>query len=164
MNMIEFRIPSLSDFQNVKSIWEDEKTMADVGGVFPIDEDSFMKWYDNMFVSAKNTNCYFLIFCNGACAGEVSFHRFDKDKGTAELNIKVKHEFRGLGIGRKALDHILSVFFNEWNGLEMYDTLWKENRNGIEALKKFGFRETGYDSKGNPILRITRDDHKSSFL
>lgn len=29
----EFRIPSLSDYEHVKRIWEDEKTMADVGGI-----------------------------------------------------------------------------------------------------------------------------------
>lgn len=31
----------------------------------------------------------------------------------------------------------------------------KENRNGIETLKKYGFRETGNDENGNPVLKIT---------
>lgn len=156
MNKIDFLIPSLSDFENIKNIWEEEKTMADVGGIVPIDEAGYRKWYENMFVSGKDKNCYYLIFLNGACAGEVSIHRFDPEKKTAELNIKVKFEFRGLGIGNKALDHILSVFFNEWNGLEMYDTLWKENRNGIKVLKAYGFKETGTDKDGNLILKFYR--------
>ncbi|MBU4485899.1 MAG: GNAT family N-acetyltransferase [Candidatus Delongbacteria bacterium] len=152
MSEIEFRIPSLSDYENVRSIWEDEKTMADVGGIVPIDDTGFTKWFDYMFANSKDRNCYFLIFYEGSCAGEVSFHRFDPEKKIAELNIKVKYEFRSKGIGRKALDHIFSVFFNEWNGLELYDTLWKENPAGIKALKAYGFKEKGIDNEGNPVL------------
>ncbi|OGE82931.1 MAG: hypothetical protein A2Y39_07275 [Candidatus Delongbacteria bacterium GWF2_40_14] len=127
--------------------------MADVGGIVSVDEVGYRKWYESMFVSGKDKNCYYLIFVENACTGEVSFHRFDPEKKTAELNIKVKYEFRGLGISRKALDHILSVFFDEWNGLEMFDTLWKENRNGIEVLKKYGFKEAGTDKDGNTVLK-----------
>lgn len=156
MSTVEFRIPSLSDFPHVKSIWEDEKTMADVGGTVHIDESGYRKWYENMFVSGKDKNCYYLIFFNDLCAGEVSFHRFDPENQTAELNIKIKYEFRGKGIARQALDHILSVFFNKWNCLEMRDTLWKKNPNGIKVLKAYGFKEAGTDKDGNSILKFHR--------
>jgi len=164
MNKIEFRIPSISDYENVKSIWEDERTMADVGGVFPIDETDYLKWFDRMFVSGKNKNCYYLIFFDDACAGEVSFHRFDPVERTAELNIKVKHEYRRKGIGKKALDHILTVFFKEWYGIEMFDTLRKENTNGIESLKAYGFKETGTDNDGNIVLKMTKKEFLSSRI
>lgn len=158
MHIITFRIPSLPDFKHVKSIWKDEKTMADVGGIVSVDETGYRKWFESMLVSGKDRNCYFLIFSDGFCAGEVSFHRFDPEKRTAELNIKVKYEFRRKGIGNKALDLILTVFFDEWNGLEMYDTLWKENLNGIKALKGYGFKETGSDEDGNPVLKMTKEE------
>ena len=135
--------------------------MADVGGVFPIDEISYSKWHENMFVSDKDKNCYYLIFFDSDCAGEVSFHRYDPNKRTAELNIKVIYGFRGKGIGRKALDHILYIFFNEWNGFEIFDTLWKNNLNGIKVLKAYGFKETGSDDGGNPVLKMSEVEFHS---
>ena len=62
----------------------------------------------------------------------------------------MKAEFRGNGIGRKALDYILAIFFNEWNGNEMLDLIRQENNIGMSALKAYGFQERL--NKNNEII------------
>ncbi len=140
---ISFRKPTPADHKIVQGIWEDPDTMAAVGGTWPVSEAEYTRWYESVTVKHADAGCHYLVFCGNDCVGEVSFHHFDRSAGTAQLNVKTKAAWRGRGIGRRALRFILSVFFNEWGGREMLDTVRATNDLGRKALLDSGFREIG---------------------
>ncbi|MBN2352719.1 MAG: GNAT family N-acetyltransferase [Spirochaetales bacterium] len=154
---VSFRKPTSEDYELVRGIWEDPETMAAVGGVQPRSAAEYARWFESVMVHHADVNCYFLVFSGNDCVGEVSFHHYDRTAGTAELNIKTKTAWRGRGIGKRALHFILSVFFNEWGGREMRDTVWEKNPLGRNALLKFGFREIGRPN-GDFLLAFERTD------
>lgn len=157
LEKITFCTPTTDDYSNVKSIWEDPETMAAIGGVFSISNDKYLKWLDSMTFRNKHKNCYFLIMLGELCLGEVSFHRFNNNLKTAELNIKIKSIYRKQGYGKKALDYILNIFFIEWDGNEMIDNIREGNNTGLAALKSYGFQERIND-KNEKILFLNKKD------
>jgi RimJ/RimL family protein N-acetyltransferase len=158
-NEIRFRKPTLQDHYYVQSIWEDPETMEAVGGVWPMSGDEYERWHRDHIVDHSETNCYYLVFLDGECVGEVSFHHYDRKTRTADLNIKTKAGWRGRGIGRRALHYILSVFFNDWHGLEMRDIVRQANDLGRRALLAYGFKEMGRPN-GNYLMSLGADDFK----
>ncbi|MCL5037924.1 MAG: GNAT family N-acetyltransferase [Chloroflexi bacterium] len=147
---IYLKRPTVDDYLLVKDIWEDEETMEDVGGICELSKERYEKWYNRIFVSDKNRNCYYLVFENksSSCCGEVSFHQFDELTRRAMFNIKIVKKYRGLGYGKESMDLILDEFFRKWNGEVMEDTLWEKNPNGLNIIKKYGFKEVKRDEEG----------------
>ena len=43
---LKFKNPTIKDYLYVKEIWEDEKTMNDVGEIVPILKIDYIKWYN----------------------------------------------------------------------------------------------------------------------
>ena len=158
MKELIFRKPDSNDYPYLKSIWEDPDTMEAVGGIFPITEEYFLKWLDSMTDTYKYKNCFYLIWTENVCIGEVSFHRYDRKTKTAELNIKIKSMHRRNGFGKKALDFILKVFFNEWDGDVMTDNIRDGNTAGLNALKAYGFLERK-NSDNETVLFFTREQY-----
>jgi RimJ/RimL family protein N-acetyltransferase len=157
---ISFRKPTGEDHKLVQGIWEDPDTMAAIGGVQPCSAAEYARWFESVLVKHAGANCYFLAFSGNDCVGEVSFHRFDRETGTAELNVKTKAAWRGRGIGHRALRFILAVFFNDWGGREMRDTVRETNDLGRKTLLNFGFSEIGRRPRpnGDYLLSLGRDD------
>ncbi len=151
--------PSLKDWLYVKNIWEDENTMEDVGGIILLSKERYNNWYKKIFEIEKTIHKYYLIFNseNNICYGEVSFHRYDKENKKAELNIKVKKEYRNKGIGTKALDILLKYYFSEWCGEIMEDRLRIENINGYKSLVAYGFIETRRNNE-EIVVKIRKGD------
>ena len=141
--------PTLDDLIHVKEIWKDEKTMDDVGGIYFLSNEKYIKWYNHMFIDRKNENEYYLIFKKDTkdCIGEISFHNFDIITKKAMFNIKIKYDFRKKGFGIESMDLILNHYFNTWHGEIMEDSIWEKNKNGLEILKKYGFEEIKEDEE-----------------
>lgn len=100
-------------------------------------------------------NFYCLIYTKeNEPVGEVSFHRFDEKKKSAELNIKVQYKFRGKGYAKEALRLLLDYYFNEYGGQVITDDV--TNANGQEALKKFGF-EIISKSEDRIVFKMTKE-------
>jgi RimJ/RimL family protein N-acetyltransferase len=151
--------PSLEDWLLVKNIWEDENTMEDVGGIILLSKENYNNWYKRIFEIEQSIHKYYLITDNESnnCYGEVSFHRYDKKNKKAELNIKVKKDYRNKGIGTKALDILLKYYFTEWGGEIMEDRLRIENINGYKSLLGYGFIEIKRD-KEEILVEIRKGD------
>ncbi len=158
-NNLFFRKPTINDYNLIKSIWEDPETMKPVGGIQTLSNKRYIKWFNYMMIDNVDKNCYYLIFSNNICVGEVSFHNFDTTQKEANLNIKVIANYRGKGIGRISINFILSHFFNEWNGEIINDIVDKDNLIGYKSLIAFGFRERINIDK-NHHLYLTKDDFK----
>ena len=117
--------PRITDWPYVKAIWEDPETMQDVGGIQELSEDRYESWFKKVIVDEKQKNKYYLIFDKkeNKCLGEVSFHRYDIGTKTAQLNIKVKKEYRDKGVGSRAIGLLLEYYFTEWKGEVMEDAV-----------------------------------------
>ncbi len=148
--LIELAEPDENGYLHVKNIWEDEETMRDVGGTYPINHGRYKIWYDKMFVAGKDRNAYFLIYENGsgACVGEVSFHDLNSKTGAAMFNVKIRYAYRGRGYGRESVELMLKYFFEKRQGQVMRDLLWAGNPAGLRMLLKYGFREVERSEKG----------------
>jgi RimJ/RimL family protein N-acetyltransferase len=156
VNLVE---PSRIDHELVRSIWEDQETMAEVGGIAPLTEEKYKEWWLYMFDEKADENQYFLVLDtdNCECFGEVSFHRFDKVTRRAMFNIKIHTKFRGRGYAKEAIDLMLEHFFDVWKGEVMEDSVREQNRRGLEYMKEYGFRERGRD-KDEVLLEMRRED------
>ena len=141
--MLYLEKPGIDDWLNVKTIWEDEETMKDVGGIHLLPKEKYLRWYKFMFEDKKDENAYFLIFNKKEkkCIGEISFHNYDKFEKRAMFNVKIINTERSKGYGKEAMDLALNYYFNIWNGNIMEDSIWKYNKNGLKNLKKYGVKE-----------------------
>jgi len=156
---LDLKEPKPQDYSLVKSIWEDEATMAAVGGIWPLSYDDYKRWYEEIIVNGRKQHRYYLIMLGDKCVGEVSFHRYNPEQKTAELNIKVKYNWRHQGIGHWALLYLLDIFFNEWNGEAMLDLVRKDNTGSHRMLEACGFEKirSGHDEI---LYRLNRKDYK----
>lgn len=135
--------PTLDDWINVKGIWEDEETMADVGGAAPLPLKRYRAWWSDIFERRKAENAYFLILDkdNAECFGESGFHGFNRETGRAVLNVKVKSGHRNRGIGSEALALILRHFFEDWGGGALESVVRMTNAAGRRRLLEAGFTD-----------------------
>ena len=147
--------PDEKDIEYIKKLWADEDTMNDVGGTVKMSSRDLQKWFKRVVNPGDGTHCYTLIYFENAYAGEVSFHRYSREKGTAEFNIKVEHRLRGKGIALKAGAMLLDIFFNNYYGTEMKDKIAMGNIGAEILLKKLGFVHSAEqsDSSGKMYIR-----------
>ena len=134
-------IPMQQDIDYIDSLWRDEMTMEPVGGPICLSESQLKEWFFRMIFPGSSTDRYFLIIDKGTRVGEASFHRFNTQTKTAELNIKVESNHRGKGIARAALTQLLAFYFGPFGGEKIQDPVAADNSGGQKLLKSYGFRE-----------------------
>lgn len=133
------KTPSRKDLALIQSIWSDEKTMEAVGGTVIYTNSQMNNWYECVVLGS---DVYFLIFSNkNECIGEVSMHRFNKDTGEGELNIKIMHEQRNKGYGMEALKLFIDFLGRETSAAFLIDNIRKNNREAAILLEKSGFEK-----------------------
>ena len=155
--------PKLNDYAKIKNIWEDENTMKDVGGVVTISKKGYFKWYEKMIIKGKVRNKYFLIIdkVSNNCLGEISFHRYNVNTKTADLNIKILKKFRGQGKARESLDLFLDFYFNTFKGLKIQDKIGINNIIGLKILIYYGFVEKHRD-KEEILIELTKNKYNNT--
>lgn len=154
---IYLKEPKITDYEIIKNIWEDEDTMEDVGGVILLPNDKYIMWYEKMIIKGKDRNRYFLIIdkVSNKCLGEISFHRYNINTKTAELNIKILKRFRGQGKAKESLDLLLDYYFNTFKGSIIQDHIGINNINGLNILINYGFEEK-YRNKEEILIELTK--------
>lgn len=157
--------PKLNDYEKIKNIWEDEDTMKDVGGVILLPEDKYIEWHENMIIKGKDRNRYFLIIDKESsnCLGEISFHRYNINTKTADLNIKILKRFRGQGKAKESLDLLLDFYFNTFKGLIIQDHIGINNINGLNVLINYGFEEK-YRNDEEILIELTKSKFNEKKL
>lgn len=160
---IILRTPVVSDLSYIRKLWADPDTMKDVGGPVVMDDENSRRWFEKMVDPGSETDRYFLV-CgrDGAPLGEISFHRYDRRKRTAELNIKIEAGKRYLGHAPEALRLLLKYFFGEFGGEAMEDPLAPENRNGMRALRSAGF-ERDEARQDVIMMRLTKERYNKLY-
>jgi len=137
---VYIRAPKRTEIEFIRSLWQDKKTMSEVGGIVKRTKREMLKWFLKMVNPQNKHNFYCLIFNhNNNPIGEVSFHRFNIINSSADLNIKVKYNYRGNGYAKESLLLLLNYFFNHFGGKIIKDKVAQYNISGQKFLKRFGF-------------------------
>jgi RimJ/RimL family protein N-acetyltransferase len=90
----------------------------------------------------SSTNCYCLIFnMKDIPVGEISFHHWDAETRSADLNVKILDLHRGNGYGKDALLTFLTFFFEIVGGRLMRDDVAPGNKGGQHLLLSLGFEQ-----------------------
>ncbi len=151
------RPPKYEEIAYINKLWSDIDTTAEIGGPYFLSEEKALPWFRKMVEPTDGKNFYCLIFTNEhKPVGEVSFHRYDNQTKTAELNIKVESIHRGKGYSKEALYLILDYYFNQFGGEIMVDPLLLSNKRGQNMLLSFGFEHDPSDSEVF-LLKMTKD-------
>lgn len=161
--LIWLREPTLDDLKYIRCLWGDPETMAPVGGPVVLDDQQARAWFARMVSPGSPGDCYRLIIDQaGDPVGEISFHRFDPETRTADLNIKIAARYRGNGYAKSALRQFLDFFFSEFGGLLMQDQVAKTNPIGKKFLVDFGFREIGSSAEVD-LLGLSRNRYTERY-
>jgi RimJ/RimL family protein N-acetyltransferase len=137
---IQLKIPSWQDMHYIRWLWKHEETMEPVGGAVHLTEDQAIQWYRRMIDPGNPADEYRLILNEELePVGEVSFHQFNLETGTAMFNLKIASAERGKGYAWLAMREFLDMFFNELGGRTMLDDIALNNLRGREVLIEFGF-------------------------
>lgn len=154
-NLVYIKQPVFGELEYINELWNDQETMRDVGGVVPFPENKREAWFERMVYPTDGKNFYCLIYSlHNVPVGEVSFHRFDKETGTAEFNIKIQNKHRGKGYAGEAIQMLLSFYFYNFNGQVILDNV--ANENGQRALEKFGFEIVSANSN-EVLFKLTKE-------
>ena len=97
--------PDWAELEFVSTLWADEDTMKDIGGVYSFSESKWEMFYNKMVYPGDGKNFYCLIYeaLEDKPVGEVSFHGYDCVTKSARFNIKVLYSERRKGYGEEAL-------------------------------------------------------------
>jgi 8-oxo-dGTP pyrophosphatase MutT (NUDIX family)/RimJ/RimL family protein N-acetyltransferase len=153
--LVYIKQPVFSELEYVSELWNDEETMKDVGGTIPFPEHRREAWFKKMVYPTDGNNFYCLIYTlDNVPVGEVSFHRFVKEEGTAELNIKIQKKHRRKGYAAEAIQMLVSFYFYNFNGQVIFYNA--ANENGQKALEKFGF-EIASANSNEVLFKLTKE-------
>ena len=141
---VYIRLPRMEELSFIRSLWGDPDTMAAVGGPVELPQKKASEWFARVVGSGDPSHCYCLIFNqDDAPVGEISFHRWDACRRSANLNIKVFSGCRGHGYAKDALRTFLEFFFGRVGGRLMTDDVASGNRPGQRLLESIGFETDG---------------------
>lgn len=155
---LTLRHPLPDEMNYITKLWADSLTMVEVGGPIHLTEEQAQKWYARVVSPGSQTDRYFLIFNQAdQPVGEISFHRYDKNIGTAEFNIKIEHRHRGRGYAQKAVPLLLRYFFFDFGGRVMCDPVALDNQPGQKALIKLGFKKD-VSRQDVCYLKVTKEE------
>lgn len=159
--LIYIRQPRFEELEFVARLWADADTMKDVGGPIAFERERWEAWYERMVEPGDGRNFYCLIFNkNNKPLGEVSFHRYDRASGTAELNVKVHYKHRGKGYAKEAVMLILDCYFHDFGGDVITDAIAKNNINGQRVLLNLGFEHVVSDEEVF-LVKMTKEKYNS---
>lgn len=136
------RLPQKEELPFIRTLWNDIATMEKIGGVVPFPQKREANWYHHMIFPGNPADCYCLVFDPaGSPCGEISFHRWNEELRTADLNMKIIAASRGNGYAADALNTFLRFFFEKVSGAILFDDVAKENTAGQHLLRNRGFLE-----------------------
>ncbi|MCP4354231.1 MAG: GNAT family N-acetyltransferase [Proteobacteria bacterium] len=135
--MITIKKPTMENLDYVSSLWTDEKTMKDVGGIHILEKTDYESFLKKNVDPVDKSRQYFIIFNDEEPVGEVSFSGYSKATNSAMLNIKIEYSKRRSHYAKDALKLFCDYYFNEFGGEILEDIV--SNINGKKFLRKINF-------------------------
>lgn len=147
------RLPRVDELPFIRTLWSDPDTMVSVGGPADFPEAKAKKWFERMVEPGGQSNCYCLILDQSDTpVGEISFHQWNPEQRSAELNVKILAACRGHGYAKDALCTFLKFYFGQVGGRLMTDDIAPDNRPGQRLLESVGFQR---DDTVSDVCRMT---------
>lgn len=82
----------------------------------------------------------FMILLKGEKIGEVNYHEIDSENGSAELDIILLKDFRGMGYGPDALKTLTDYLFAKMGAMKCIIEPIVLNERAVKAYEKTGFK------------------------
>ena len=158
IDKVSIRRPLQEDINFISQLWQDERTMADVGGTVDYSPSQMKEWFNRIMDKNNISDNFFIIFADSEFAGEISFHRYSVDDNTADFNIKILNNLRGNGYSSKAMQCFFYYVFEIIKLNALYDELYSDNKRGINALGKMGFKIIS-ENENTVKMKLTREDY-----
>lgn len=128
---IPLRVKWLSNRKATKYALENPKKKTD------IKEQTV--WFSN-YLKDRNKK-FFTIFYNDVAIGFMGFSKINKKTGAANIFIMIgEDEYRGKGLGRKALMYLLEYGFKKLKIKKINLEVNKKNKSAIKLYKRVGFK------------------------
>ncbi|HBJ1645610.1 TPA: GNAT family N-acetyltransferase [Clostridium botulinum] len=154
--LVYIKQPEYKELAFTASLWADEETMKDIGGVYKFTENKWESFYKKMVSPTDGRNFYCLIYTvEDEPIGEVSFHGYDPTTKIARSNIKIHHKYRNKGYGEEAMRLMLEYYFFDFDGEMILDKVGNEY--GRVFAEKFGFQESGTYQK-ETTFKLTKSN------
>jgi len=139
---VYLRPPKFNELEFVQRLWADPETMKPVGGPVEFSFERQKEWFKRMVKPGTPENFYCLIFhSDDTPVGEISFHRWNSEEKSADLNLKIHAAYRGQRYAEEALGIFLNLFFNVFGSRIMNDNVALDNFAGQQLLLSFGFQQ-----------------------
>lgn len=149
---VHLRLPRVNELAFIRALWGDPDTMASVGGPVDFPEAKAREWFSRMVEPGGASYCYCLVLDqDDAPVGEISFHHWDREQRSADLNVKVLAVSRGHGYAKDALRTLVTFFFGRVGGHLMADDVALANRAGQQLLASVGFEK---DERVSDVCRM----------
>ncbi|MEI6553712.1 MAG: GNAT family protein [bacterium] len=112
-------------------------------------EESQNKWFDTYEEKESiGTKKFFTILSDGKYIGFMGLSNINKKIGNASVFILIGEDgYRGRGIGKQSMDHLIKYAFEDLNLKSLYLEVDKSNLPAIRLYDKLGFKKIGEDGK-----------------
>ncbi|KEO83111.1 GNAT family N-acetyltransferase [Tumebacillus flagellatus] len=135
---VTLRHPTFEEVDYIKHLWACPETNKHLGGPYTMQDGR--AWYERWVEPGEPSRCYFLVVNReGEPVGEICYHSFDLETGTAYLGMKIEAPHQGRKYASVALQLFTEHFFLERGGRLLLDDIALDNVPGQQALLKFGF-------------------------
>ncbi|MBP1043841.1 GNAT family N-acetyltransferase [Vagococcus sp. BWB3-3] len=130
-----------ADYEIIQRWWNDGETMAAVG--FPKGLNISLNEVSKIIQGKDSANGFLVIDYQGKAIGEFTYKK--EMLKTFSMGMKIgSAEFRGKGLGRRALQLGLNYLFDELAATKVTLEVNTENARAIKLYEQAGFKQVGY--------------------
>lgn len=130
-NDIPFKVRWINDPRNNRYLHYD----------LPLSEDKTRAWFNTLTLRTNRAD--YTIICEGELAGLIGLLNIDPKNKKAEYYICVDHDFKGMGIGRKATDMLIRESAEVFGLKKIVLYTETENIAAQRLFEKIGFEKEG---------------------
>ncbi len=141
--MIHLRPVLKEDLEILVIHMNDEETMINLSGVFPISYEDELKWFKDQ--NKKTTNIVLAVVENSTykLTGTVGLHGINYIDGTATTGFCLIKRFWSNGYGTEAAQLLLTFAFKHLNLRKINSSVLSFNLRSLRLHMKMGYKEEG---------------------
>ncbi|MEL7343545.1 MAG: GNAT family protein [Pseudomonadota bacterium] len=141
---ISFRAVAEGDTELLMAIGPDRQAYLGYGGDPAKTPSGGQNWASAIIARVAAAHWGRIIECDGAFAGEIRLHRYNKADASARLAIGIfRPDLRGLGLGRRAIAFALDTAFGPLGLHRIELCVLQSNHQAIACYTAAGFRHEG---------------------
>jgi len=140
-NGIYIKAVEEEDLEFLKNLRNDPSTWNNLTSIDMLTSHGQKQWLES--ISKDKTKKYFVVKSNNVSIGFIRCDEIDQLNRSIRIGADIHPEYRGLGLGVKIYDLLLSYCFNYLNMNRVWLLVLKYNNVAMSLYKKMGFIEEG---------------------